>query len=197
MRSLADREHEREMAEADDRDLRSRTDARFVRVAEETALKELAKALVELKVKQLERLELPEDLHEAVRFAQSISSAIAFTRQIRLIRQHLRRLGRAPIEARLEALREGRLQATSTPAAAGKPAVDGAVQAWLERIASDGDAALAALFTEHPGADRQVLRQQVRALTKARQSAASPTDRHVQRAEQSLCERLAELLAST
>lgn len=185
------------MAEADDRDLRSRTDAREVRVNEEVALKALAKSLVELKAKQLERLELPEDVHEAVRFAQAITSAVAFNRQIRLIRQHLRRVGRAPVEARLEALREGRLHSEEAPAAAPPSPLDSALRAWLERIESEGDVALEALFTEHPSADRQALRQRVRALAKARQSATGEGDRRVQRAERELSERLSELVGAT
>jgi ribosome-associated protein len=197
MRSLADREHERQLADADDRDLSSRTDARTVRVAEETALKELAKALVELKPKQLPRLDLPEDLLEAVRFGQAISSPIAFTRHIRVIRQHLRRIGRAPIQARLEALREGRLPPASAPSKTSESAPDTAVRRWLERIQSEGDAALEALFAEHPDADRQSLRQRVRELGKARDTAVSETDRRLQRAEQQLCERLSELVGSS
>jgi len=181
------------MAEADDRDLSSRSDARKVRIAEETALKELAQALVELKPRQLERLALPEDVHEAVRFAQSISSAVAFNRQIRLIRQHLRRVGRAPIEERLEALRHGTLQAEAAPTAEPAAPVDGPLQQWLERIENEGDAALEALFSEYPSADRQAIRQRVRTLAKARQSAAGGTDRNVQRAERDLGERLIEL----
>jgi ribosome-associated protein len=194
MRTLADIERERLRAEADDRDLRSRTDARYERVREETALKELAQALVELKGKQLQRLELPEDVHEAVRFAQSITSVIAFQRQIRLIRQHLRRIGRAPIEARLEAMREGRLESTNAPV---EPEGDPRLRLWLERIQNEGDAALEALFSEHPGADRQALRQQVRALGKAQRAAVSASDRGVQRAEQQLGARLRELFRST
>jgi ribosome-associated protein len=185
------------MAEADDRDLRSRTDAREVRVTEEIALKQLALALVELKSKQLERLELPEDVHEAVRFAQSITSAVAYNRQIRLIRQRLRRVGRAPIESRLEALREGRLRSDDAPAAAPAGPLDTALRAWLERIESEGDSALEALFTEHPSADRQALRQRARALAKARQSATGESDRRVLRAERELCERLSELVGAT
>jgi ribosome-associated protein len=185
------------MAEADDRDLRSRTDAREVRVTEEIALKELAKALVELKPRQLERLELPEDVHEAVRFAQSITSAVAFNRQIRLIRQHLRRHGRAPIETRLEALREGRLRSEEAPSAEPQAPADDPVRLWLERIESEGDVALEALFGEHPSADRQALRQRTRALGKARQAASGGSDRRVQRAERELYESLSELVGAT
>lgn len=185
------------MAEADDRDLRSRTDAREVRVTEEIALKVLAKALVELKPRQLERLALPEDVHEAVRFAQAITTAVAFNRQIRLIRQRLRRVGRAPIETRLEALREGRLEPAEVTPAEPASAHERAVRAWLERIESEGDAALEALFTEHPSADRQALRQRARALVKARQSATSPSERRVQQAERELSERLSELVSAT
>jgi ribosome-associated protein len=197
VRTWANREHERLTAEADDRDLSSRTDARKARISEEAALKELAQALVDLKPRQLQRLALPEDVHEAVRFAQSIPSAVAFNRQIRLIRQHLRRVGRAPIEARLEALRDGTLHAQEEAPAAEPAPLDGALQVWLERIEQEGDEALEALFSEHPSADRQAIRQRVRALTKARQAAAGATDRNVQRAERELSERLSELVGAT
>lgn len=180
------------MAEADDRDLRSRTDARRERVTEETALKKLAERLVALKPRQLDKLELPEFLDDAVRFGQTITSPIALQRQIRLIRQHLRSMGRAAdIEARLEAAREAPVRAA--PSA---PLHPEHVSLWLQRLVDEGHGALEALFSEHPSADRQALRHQLRAVMKARQSALGPNDRGVQRAEHKLCLTLSELLGA-
>jgi ribosome-associated protein len=163
MRTLEDRRYEEERANADDRDLRSRTDAKHERVSEENALMALAKRLVELKDKQLQRLALPEDVLEAVVFARTIRSAPAHTRQLRLIRQHLRRLGRHAIEARLNDAPPAR---ASTPAANASGETSSAAAAWLERLLSEGDAALVDLLQQYPNADRQVLRQQMRTVVK-------------------------------
>jgi ribosome-associated protein len=167
MRSLADRRYEQQRANADDRDLRSRTDAKHERVAEETALMAIAKRLIELKDKRLERLALPEDVLEAVVFARSIQSAPALTRQLRLIRQHLRRLGRHGIEARLNEDPPPRAAAVAPPAAAEASAAS----AWLERLLSEGDAALVELIQQYPDADRQALRQHMRACAKGSRAA--------------------------
>jgi ribosome-associated protein len=166
MRTLANRRYEQERADADDRDLRSRTDAKRERVTEETALMELAKRLVELKDKRLERLALPEDVVEAVVFARSIQSAPALTRQLRLIRQHLRRLGRQALEARLD---EAPPPKVAAPVAAPDEQTS-AASVWLERLLEEGDVALEELLQQHPSADRQALRQQMRACAKGPRS---------------------------
>jgi ribosome-associated protein len=180
MRTLADRLHEQAKAEADDRDLTSRSDRRRQQNLRESALKDLATRLVALKPRQLERLKLEEAISQAVLTAQAISSPNARNRQVSVVRQHLRELGpRAEdLEAQLQALLRGvaipvlaNEAEISTPAQVPDASQSPDVLAWNERFAVEGDAGLDEFIGSYPHADRQLLRQQMRAVAKARRVA--------------------------
>ena len=189
MRTLADRQHEKAKADADDRDLESRSDRRRVQDARETRLKELAVRLVGMKAPAIARLGLDEELLQAITTAQVIRSAPARNRQVNVVRQHLRSLGPG-VDALLERIESPRSGAPSAPSAPPAPAsVD--AERWLERLCSEGDDALEALVTERPGADRQQLRQRMRELARARVSQHAPS---IGRAELRLREALGVLL---
>jgi ribosome-associated protein len=193
MRTLADRRHEQAKADADDRDLTSRTDLRREQNAREAALKQLARRIVELKPQQLAALELEEALLEAVQLARALPHAGARNRQIAVVRQHLRDMGQraTAIETRLNRGPSGAAAASSS----GAPREASRALAWMERLASEGDRALAELCAQHPEAPRQQLRQQVRAVVKARGgsdfSAAARAERRLRLALESLLDRSA------
>jgi ribosome-associated protein len=193
MRTFADRRHEQERVDADDRDLESRTDRRRQQDARETRLKTLATRLVGLKPATLERLALDDELRSAIATARAIDSAPARNRQVNVVRQHLRALG-PEVDALLRRLDAG---ASTLPPSAGPsagaalpaPASPGSAVArrWMARLVEDGDAALADFFEQHPAAERQPLRQAMRELGRAH-AAGSPAA--VARAEARLCEAL-------
>ncbi len=108
MRKLKDILAEQAKAEQDDRDLRSRTDARHERKRTENALADLARQLVALSDRQLAGLDLPERLRNAVGEARAIRSARARDRAIRVVRKELRNGDADSIEAQLGALGTGR-----------------------------------------------------------------------------------------
>lgn len=171
MRTLSDRLRERAKAEADDRDLTSRSDLRREQQVRETALKRLATTLVNLKPKQLERLALDEPLLEAIALARSMPTALALNRQIGVVRQHLRERGDGwrELASRVAELEAGTL-ASTPPTAPAEAEASPEVTSWIERLTSEGDAGLAAFLELHPEADRQALRQAARAAMKARES---------------------------
>lgn len=176
MRSLADRLQEQKKADADDRELTSRTDRRREQNARETELKALAVQLVGLKPQKLAPLGLDEQMLNAILSAQAIKSPNARNRQVSVVRQHLRELGGAAVEA-LVAL----LSARDRGAAARQPSPSGsagetasAAATWTERLVAEGDAALEELLQSHPDVERQVLRQRVRAVAKAGRAAITP-----------------------
>lgn len=193
MRSLKDRQRQDDLAEADDRDLVSRSDKRKDRNDSENALKELALSLVDLKPKNLKRVELPEYVRESIVKAKSFPSPKARNRQVLVVRQHLRELDSEalqdqvtdilfpPIHRRPEPSPDAVVDAsepataeTSEPAAAETEPVEPAppmdkparVADWELRLGSQGDAALALLVEEYPHANRQLLRQQLRVVRK-------------------------------
>jgi ribosomal 50S subunit-associated protein YjgA (DUF615 family) len=184
VRTLADRRNEQAKANADDRELESRTDRRRQQDAHETMLKGVATRLVEAKPTALQRLELDEELSAAIATAQAIRSAPARNRQVNVVRQHLRALGPSldALVRRLDAPSRGPVSHTAPPPKPG-PAPSPAVQAWCERLAESGDTALEELVRLHPGADRQQLRQRMRELSRASAQAHAPS---VARAEASL-----------
>jgi ribosome-associated protein len=162
----------------DDRDLRSRTDARKERKSEEESLAHLAEQLVDLSPHGLSALELPEDVLGAVLEAQRISSAAARNRQLRVVRRTLRENDSGAIRQRIEAL-------VHPP---GPPDLERSIAAeWTDRLIAEGDEALTALIAEFPEADRQRLRQLVR-----RVHAAGPNEK--QRARRLVLEAVGETL---
>lgn len=174
MRTLADRRNEQAKANADDRELESRTDRRRQQDVQEAMLKAVATRLVDSKPAALARLQLDEELLAAIATAQAIRSAPARNRQVNVVRQHLRALGPSldALVRRLDA-RGPALQSAPPPAPGPPPSP--AVQGWCERLAESGDSALEELMRLHPGADRQQLRQRMRELARARAQAHGPS----------------------
>lgn len=175
------------MADADDRDLESRTDKRRREDAREALLKGLASRLVAAKPAALARLELDDELRDAIVTAQGIRSAPAHNRQVNVVRQHLRALG--PDVDLLVRRMEAPGPASAPPVSVSVRPTRPEVAAWRERLEEAGDAALEELLRAHPEADRQQLRQRMRELGRARAAGHGPS---IRRAEA----RLGELLSS-
>lgn len=172
MRTLADRKNEQAKADADDRELESRTDRRRQQDAHETMLKGLATRLCNMKSAALDRLGLDEESLAAIRTAQSIRSAPARNRQINVVRQHLRALGPAldVLVRQLDA--PARFAPSPKPAAPARQASP-ELSLWSERLAEGGDESLAEFLGLYPAADRQQLRQRMRELARSRAGASS------------------------
>jgi len=174
MRKLSDRLREQAKAEADDRDLTSRSDLRREQDVRETELKRLAVELVRLTAKQLERLQLNELLLESITHAQALANEKAKNRQIGVVRQHLRDEpddARA-LRERVRALKDGLLPSIA-PARAPEPNED--IEAWVERFIANGDTAIEEFLALYPEAERQALRQGTRALARARDMEVTST----------------------
>jgi ribosome-associated protein len=116
----------------------------------------LGEKLVALSEAQLAKLPIPEDLLPHIRDAKRITSHVAHKRQLAFLAKQMRREDDEALDAIRDALDVG------GEAARRETATLHRVEAWRERLIVDGDAALAELLGEHPGADRQHLRQLVR-----------------------------------
>lgn len=160
MRSLKSIKAERAKAELDDRDPRSRSDARDERLAHSDRLMTLAKTLCEMPEKQLSRLELTELVAEAVASGRLIDSPNAFKRQLKLIRKELGDADYEAIERQLDAQAQG-------PRAPKVPKVDLAFVLY-ERLNEGGNDALFAFCAEHPELDAGQMRLLFRAADKQR-----------------------------
>ncbi len=116
------------------------------------ALQALGTALVGLSPQQLERMDLPEALHEAVLEAQRIRGHEARRRQLQYIGRLMRNIDAEPIAAQL-----AHVQGESAAA----KAEFHAVERWRARLLED-DTALGEWLATHPGCDAQMLRQLIR-----------------------------------
>ena len=127
------------------------------------ALQDLGAELVALNEEQLAAIELPEALRDAVIEARRITKFEARRRQLQYIGKIMRRVDPEPIRAALDAWRTQSRRRT---------ALQKRIEAWRERLLA-GDAALAELVAEYPGADTARLQSLVRSALRE-QSANQP-----------------------
>jgi ribosome-associated protein len=116
------------------------------------ALQDLGAQLVELNEQQLESMQLPEALLEAVVEAKRLTKREARRRQMQFIGRLMRDIDAAPIRARLEQwLGQGREHTAQLHT----------LERWRDELLS-GDPALERFLQSHPGADSQKLRSLIR-----------------------------------
>lgn len=114
-----------------------------------TELQDLGEQLVALSAEQLKKIELPEDLRDAVRDAQRFTQHEARRRQLQYIGRLMRNLDAEPIRAALDDIR-------------GVSAVANARQHALERLRARflaDEKVIGEIAATHPDADLQKLRQ--------------------------------------
>lgn len=129
------------------------------------ALQALGERLVELPATQLDALDLPPALHDAVAQARGIRARGGRKRQLQYIGKLMRDVDADPIRQALARID-------------GDALVERAqlhrCEAWRDRLLDQGDTALADLFEQHPDADRQHLRRLVRDARAERDAGKSP-----------------------
>jgi len=132
---------------------------------ESADLQDLGEELIGLSREQLERLDLPVELLEAVRLGQSITERSALKRQRKYIGKVLRHIDAEPIRTGLAALKNESAEAVHR---------QHVIERWRDRIVGEGDAAVNEFLAAHPGADRQKLRQLSRDARRERDAEAAP-----------------------
>jgi len=174
----SDRSQEAAPPVAQGREWISRTVRRRGEHNRDETLKKLAKELVALKPRQIERLQLDAELLESVTHCQSLEDPKARNRQIGVVRQQLRSQGDAALAlsdriAGLKGAGAGASPTAPPPVPEPLPETNPVLASWVERLAEEGDTALDEFLTLHPGADRQGLRQAARTFAKARLGGAA------------------------
>ncbi len=142
-----------------------------------TAVNQLGIKLTTLSVAELDRLDLPERVREAVDVCQRLKPR-ARGRQNRLIGQLLRAENDDAIREAVDALKHTHKAGVQK---------EKKVEAWLNRLVDEGDAGVEALIEHHHGADRQRLRQ----LT--RNARGNPGSNKAKRARRELLRAIREL----
>ena len=131
---------------------------------EMTELQSLGTELVSLSKDQLKKIDLPDDLRDAVRDAQRFTQHEAHRRQLQYIGKLMRSLDAGPIRAALDEIK-------------GVSAAANARMHALERLRSrflEDEAVIAEIAAEHPQADLQHLRQLRRNALKEQQLGKPP-----------------------
>jgi ribosome-associated protein len=128
------------------------------------ALQEMGAELVELSAERLARIDMPDDLREALREAQRLTRHEARRRQMQYIGRLMRDADPAPIRAALDAIN-------------GASAVETARQHRLERLRErllEDESVLTEIGTAHPGADLTRLKQLRRGALHEREAGKPP-----------------------
>ena len=145
----------------------SRSQVRRERKAAKALLESLAKDLAALSPKALERLGLDPELEGAVRILGGMQRTTGMARQRGFVIQLLRRTDTAPILAKLQEFK----------GTGASDAQQHQRERWRSRLLNEGDAALHEFLSSYPSAERQRLRQAVRAAA-AEQSAGANGKRY-------------------
>lgn len=128
------------------------------------ALQDLGVELVELNEQQLENMQLPQPLLEAVQEARRLTKHEARRRQLQYIGRLMRDIDAAPIRARLEQRRgQGREHTAQLHA----------IERWRDELLA-ADPALARFLDAHPAADSQKLRSLIRNARREQGAALPP-----------------------
>ncbi len=114
---------------------------------------ELGRDLVAMSKRQLAALPVEADLLEAINLARSIKSHVARKRQVQFIAKMMRHRDVSVITQAIAAIEVEARQLTVS---------HHRVEAWRDRLISNGDDALGVLMDRREGSDAQVLRHLVR-----------------------------------
>ena len=127
-------------------------------------LQGLGARLVELNPQQLDEIGLPEDLRDAVEFAQRTTKHEARRRQMQYIGKLMRKVDPAPIREKLK-IWDG--------VSAEHTAQQHRVERWRDRLLED-ESVVDELVRAHPGIDARHLRALARKARDERASGAAP-----------------------
>lgn len=128
------------------------------------ALQALGRQLTELSREELARIELPEELREALEFAARVTAHEARRRHLQYIGKLMRRVDAEAVEKQM---------ALATGSSRVAVALMHQAERWRDRLLAD-DGALTELLDLHPAADAQWLRATIRAARRERASARPP-----------------------
>jgi ribosome-associated protein len=138
--------------------------SKSARKREAAAAQDLGTRLIALRESDLEALNLPEKLFDAIMLAKRITARGGLARQRQYIGKLMRDIDPAPIESLLSA------KSRSTAADAEKHK---RIEAWRTRLLGEGPAALDELLRWCPGADRNALQALIHKATSERVDSGS------------------------
>jgi ribosome-associated protein len=149
----------------DSADLEPGRPSKSARKREATSLQELGVELSTLPDAEIEALELPENLANAIRELRRLSSHGAQVRQRQYIGKLMRKIDPEPLRARLaDRKRQHDVEIRHFQS----------IERWRDRLLSESDTALREFLEEHPQAERAALERLVQRAAHERAEGRSP-----------------------
>jgi ribosome-associated protein len=130
-----------------------------------TALQELGKRLLELSREQVQKIEMPQELQDAILLARTLNSHSALRRQMQYIGVLMRRIDVEPIRQELNEIGKGQKR---------KAREFQQLELMRDNLVEGDDAVFAEIIDRFPDADIQKLRQIVRAARREKKDDTSP-----------------------
>ena len=129
------------------------------------SLQELGEKLVKLSTEQIDDIDLPAELCNAVKFAKTIKSHGARKRQMQYIGTLMRKLDTGPVQDAICHIEEGNHR---------KAMAFKETEKWRDELIAGNKMPVDEILTKCPGADRQHLTQLVRNAIKEREHNKPP-----------------------
>jgi len=126
-----------------------------------TALQKIGETLVDMSQSQLDKIQLPDALIQAITLARNLKSWGGKRRQLQFIGKLMRTIELEPIQAAIKNAKLTNMQVTAQFHQA---------EEWRERLINEGDDAVQAFVSLYADTDRQKLRQLTRQAQHNRKS---------------------------
>ncbi len=120
---------------------------------EALSLQALGEQLVKLSKEQIEGIDLPAEIHEAVMFAKTIRKHGALRRQLQYIGTLMRRYDTEPVREALSQLEQGNYK---------KALEFREIERWRDELVAGNKALIEEILTRYPDTNRQKLTQLIR-----------------------------------
>lgn len=131
---------------------------------EAEALQELGEQLVKLPVAQIEDIDLPAEIYDAVTLAKTLKRG-ALRRQLQYIGTLMRKIDPGPVQEALRNIEEGDYK---------KAADFKEIERWRDELIAGNEKLIEKILKKCPGSDRQQLTQLVRNAIKERENNKPP-----------------------
>ncbi len=127
---------------------------------EALSLQELGERLVKMPAEQIEYIDLPGEIYDAIQFAKTIKSNGALRRQMQYIGTLMRRIDSGPLQEALDNIEQGYYKRTLSFKE---------IEKWRDKLLAGNDALIAEILVKCPGADRKKIVQLVQTALKEKE----------------------------
>jgi ribosome-associated protein len=127
---------------------------------EALSLQGLGERLVKMPPEQLEDIELPEEIYDAIQFAQTIKSHGAYRRQMQYIGALMRKIDTAPVEEALNNIEQGYYKRTLTFKE---------IENWRDELLAGNAELIEEILVKCPDVDRKKIAQLVQTALKEKE----------------------------